>query len=799
MADRHLRYDDFAVRLEPAPGGGYLARILHSVAGGGTRAFDLPARPTDIDELMATLGGWLRANGPGRDLRPPAPGGRVETNTGAVPVDPEALGHALFDAVLGGRLGEAWAYHLGTLAGEKDRGLRLRLVFDPATLASTPLATLPWELVYQDRARGYLARSRRTPLVRYLDVEHPTVLEPIGSALRVLVVAASPDGYPPLRLADEEARIREAWEASPGVELMLVRECDLETLRGLLLREAAFTSSTSWAMASSPSPVPDGRRAASCSRERVGGPSRRRPRRSPRPCGGSRNFASSCSTPASRVGFPRSRGVDPYSGVAAALILAGLPAAIAMQFPISDRAAIVFGGGLTRALAKGDPVEAAVAEGRIAIALDDRGSLEWATPVLLSRLATGAVLESAGAGPAPSALQARLLDFSGLVEDKSREFVGRRFVFDAIEEFRRSAGRGYFQVVAEPGIGKSAMVAELVRRHGWVHHFNHRVTNVIRPEAFLSNVCAQLILAHRLEIPDLPPEAIRDGNFFSRVLEQVSGRLDPGATTVILIDALDESSRDGLERGVNPLYLPPSLPAGIVVVLTTRPEAPERSPRIDGPAEALELDPEGPRNLADVREYVETFLPWPGIRDYLSAQGLSEAAFAELMTDKSEGNFMYLHYVLPAIDGGLYRGRPLDEIPAGLADYYEANFARMERRDREIWLGETLPVLGALAVARDALPFELLHAFSGVEDGRRVREALRDLRPFLAVSQRKTAAGPLEVYRFYHETFYEFIRDHEAVAIDLRAAHRRVVEAYLDGKLEGVEGLDDLEHLVGSD
>ena len=740
MADRHLRYDDFAVRLEPAPGGGYLARILHSVAGGGTRAFDLPARPTDIDELMATLGGWLRANGPGRDLRPPAPGGRVETNTGAVPVDPEALGHALFDAVLGGRLGEAWAYHLGTLAGEKDRGLRLRLVFDPATLASTPLVALPWELVYQDRARGYLARSRRTPIVRYLDIEHPTVLEPIGSSLRVLVVAASPDGYPPLRLADEEARIREAWEASPGVELRFERECSLETLRELLLRGGFhvlyFMGHGELSVSGTGQPEGcllfegAGRRPEPATATTIAEALR-----------GLEDLRLVVLNACESGRFPRSRGVDPYSGVAAALILAGLPAAVAMQFPISDRAAIAFGGGLTRALANGDPVDAAVAEGRTAITLAESRSLEWATPVLLSRLATGAVLESAGAGPAPSALQTRVLDFGGLVEEKSRGFVGRRFVFEAIEKFRRSAGRGYFQIVAEPGIGKSAMVAELIRRHGWVHHFNHRVTHVIRPEAFLSNVCAQLILAHRLEIPELPPEAIRDGNFFSRVLEQVSRHLELGATTVILIDALDESSHDGLERGVNPLYLPPSLPAGIVVVLTTRPEAPEGSLRVDDPAESLELEPEGNWNLADVREHVETFLPRPGTRAYLKSQGLSEEAFAERMTEKSQGNFMYLFYVLPAIDSGLYRERPLDEIPAGLADTTRPispacadatatpGSARRSRCSaRWPWLGTLFPSSSSTRSPGSRMP-------------RRVREVLGELRPFLSVSRRERAGG----------------------------------------------------------
>jgi hypothetical protein len=81
----------------------------------------------------------------------------------------------------------------------------------------------------------------------------------------------------------------------------------------------------------------------------------------------------------------RRGGLDPYSGMAAALVLAGVPAVVAMQFPISDEAAITFGAKLYERLAAGDPIEAAVADGRLAMALAKGGSLEWATPVLFVR------------------------------------------------------------------------------------------------------------------------------------------------------------------------------------------------------------------------------------------------------------------------------------------------------------------------------------------------------------------------------------------------------------------------------
>jgi len=83
----------------------------------------------------------------------------------------------------------------------------------------------------------------------------------------------------------------------------------------------------------------------------------------------------------------------PFSGVAASLVKSGLLAVVAMQFPITDWAALVFSSTLYRHLAQGDPVDTAVSEGRHAILLDDPNSTEWSTPVLFLRTPNGHVLE----------------------------------------------------------------------------------------------------------------------------------------------------------------------------------------------------------------------------------------------------------------------------------------------------------------------------------------------------------------------------------------------------------------------
>ncbi|MEZ4614723.1 MAG: CHAT domain-containing protein [Caldilineaceae bacterium] len=79
---------------------------------------------------------------------------------------------------------------------------------------------------------------------------------------------------------------------------------------------------------------------------------------------------------------------DPFAGIAQHLAHQGIPAIIAMQFEITDQAAITLAQEFYAALADGYPVEAALAEARKAIFVMGN-DVEWGTPVLYSRANDG--------------------------------------------------------------------------------------------------------------------------------------------------------------------------------------------------------------------------------------------------------------------------------------------------------------------------------------------------------------------------------------------------------------------------
>ena len=75
-------------------------------------------------------------------------------------------------------------------------------------------------------------------------------------------------------------------------------------------------------------------------------------------------------------------------GVAQHLVQQGLPAVIAMQFPVSDQAAITLAHEFYGALADHYPVDAALTEARVAI-YGQKSLMEWGTPVLFMRAPDG--------------------------------------------------------------------------------------------------------------------------------------------------------------------------------------------------------------------------------------------------------------------------------------------------------------------------------------------------------------------------------------------------------------------------
>ncbi len=339
--------------------------------------------------------------------------------------------------------------------------------------------------------------------------------------------------------------------------------------------------------------------------------------------------------------------------------------------------------------------------------------------------------------------------FQSLIEDKTDGFVSREYVYDAIDAFLSRHENGYFIVQGDPGIGKSAILAEYVRTHRCIAHFNVRSQGITGANQFLEGVCAQIINRYDLPYDSVPAESTSDGAFLARLLDEASGVVSVSDPLVIAVDALDEVEVSTQDTSANLLYLPPSLPDGVFFLLTTRPVTLPLT--LTAPQQTFDLNAHKEEGLVDARKYIELSSAHEGLRGWIERQQLERGEFTDLLSEKSEGNFMYLKHVLSDIRDGLYKDIEIENLPRGLEGYYEDHWRRMGMTARPLPRAR-LKLVYVLAELRRPVSRQLVSNIVK-EDHIAVQEVLDDWWQFL---HRQVTDGETH-FSLYHTSFRDFL------------------------------------------
>jgi hypothetical protein len=358
--------------------------------------------------------------------------------------------------------------------------------------------------------------------------------------------------------------------------------------------------------------------------------------------------------------------------------------------------------------------------------------------------------------------------FDALMKDKLRRFVGRQFVFDAVDDFLDARDSGYFIIRGVPGIGKTALMAKLINDRGYVHHFNVASQNIRSTRTFLENACAQIIARYDLVHEEIPQRAFEDSGFLVQCLSEAAS--DPDNHPIVLaIDALDEVDRLELAATANVLYLPPSLPQGVYVVATTRPLDDIRLSVAQQRVLDLEADSEG--NLQDITTYIEAYVEREKMQARLEAWGVSREQFVAGLRVKSQGNFMYLYYVLPAIEEGEFVEGTLDELPEGLMAYYRRHWRQMRDGNEDTFDEVYEPIVCILGVAQEPVTVRQIANWTKLSPGQ-VKTSIGQWREFLEQEQKEGQPH----YRIYHASFQDFLREQ----VDLVQYDDMIADYYLN-------------------
>jgi hypothetical protein len=288
---------------------------------------------------------------------------------GVAPTEEEIVetGALLFETLFSGEVLRLWDRARGS-SGLLDVRLTSSLAW---------IADKPWELSFDPSRRAFLALDG-VRLARSVFGAAPSAPAPRRRGpLRILVVAAQPQGTAPLSAAAEEATLRRAFASltrAGKAVVDVVRRATPARLHERIARTRPhvvhYIGHGEWEAAS---------RRGVLLLEDARGHAHTLDAAALRALFTSRGLSlvvlNACETGrGGRNGLAR--------GVAQALVAGGIPAVIANQYPVLDESAALFTGALAAGLAGGAGIGESVREARLALAASPRSPLDWAVPVL---------------------------------------------------------------------------------------------------------------------------------------------------------------------------------------------------------------------------------------------------------------------------------------------------------------------------------------------------------------------------------------------------------------------------------
>ena len=292
-----------------------------------------------------------------------------------------------------------------------------------------------------------------------------------------------------------------------------------------------------------------------------------------------------------------------------------------------------------------------------------------------------------------------------------RGFWGRDWLFEEISAWRSGQNDRTFWLVADPGMGKSAVAARLAHttaQHTVAYHFcRFDEPGTRSPETFVCTLAFQLaarlpgyrqLLLYATRYLSKPLVEQNADDLFSLLLTSpLRSSIDGGQSEdrlLVIVDALDEAPAiaDLLARRQG------DLPNWVALLLTSRPDTLIQSAMAGISPRRLSND--DPRNQGDlevfVKQWFESSQPTP-----------PEQAQASLLKN-SQGNILYLVTAREGVMAGVFDLDKPEAYPKGLGGLYRNWFDRRFSSDTDSasWLA-SYALLELVCASPEPLPIAL--------------------------------------------------------------------------------------------
>ncbi|MEP6879400.1 MAG: WD40 repeat domain-containing protein, partial [Nitrosospira sp.] len=317
-------------------------------------------------------------------------------------------------------------------------------------------------------------------------------------------------------------------------------------------------------------------------------------------------------------------------------------------------------------------------------------------------------------------------DFGLYMAEKRGTFVGREWLFRDIAEWLDAGLPRALLIRADFGVGKSALMAELVHRNSggviaaW-HFCQYDTHETLHPATFVRSLAAQfkasipgfreaveadITLQERLDRALTDPASA----FEAAILTPLWKLEAPiGGHRLLIIDALDEALELDHEVAFRFGTLVKLVadragrfPTWLRILATSR-----NNPQVIIPLqqafELKEIDAESAANQDDLRKYVMERCAREPLASQLHGSGYSAEQIAIVLSEKSLGKFLYAIRVLMDLENGTIGAHDLIHLPPGMDSFYLDAFERRFARAGKDYTS-VREVLGILAIAREPLP-----------------------------------------------------------------------------------------------
>ena len=300
-------------------------------------------------------------------------------------------------------------------------------------------------------------------------------------------------------------------------------------------------------------------------------------------------------------------------------------------------------------------------------------------------------------------------------------FTGRKWLFKRIDEWLSTTDSSrILMITGNPGSGKTAIASWLCENCKHIEAFHlcrQGHCDKSDPRKAVTSIAYQLSTQFpeyqerlkSLNLRRLIAESNAKTLFDSLIVQPLSANFpEPENTVVVLIDALDEATRDGKNELASFIASEFSLtPNWLRLIITTRREAEVMTP-LQG-LNPYVIDIELNENLNDIKTYLLNELKnlRPNLRD------TEVNSVSNFVLTRSEGNFLYAAIICQELENGRLSIDRLEEFPVGLGGVYWEFFERRFSQRLGYYEEKIRPALEIIAASQEPLTLQLIASILG--------------------------------------------------------------------------------------